>query len=131
MKRLIVLLTAVLSLTALIPASAQTAQPTTAKMERNPDGTFKKKADKIARNPDGTFKSKGSKMTGPDSQSALAGQTKAGGAEKEEKATAADYKAPVDKSQKGPNGEAVYTGPRGGKYYITKAGGKKYLAGKK
>ncbi|GAB3490944.1 hypothetical protein GCM10027341_03320 [Spirosoma knui] len=47
---------------------------------------------------------------------------------KEEKATPADYKAPVDKSQKGPSGEVVYTGPRGGKYYINKNGNKTYLS---
>ena len=47
---------------------------------------------------------------------------------KEEKATPADYKAPVDKSQKGPNGEVVYSGPRGGKYYINKNGNKTYLS---
>ena len=47
---------------------------------------------------------------------------------KEEKATPADYKAPVDPSQKGPNGEKVMTGPRGGKYYINKNGNKTYLS---
>ena len=46
----------------------------------------------------------------------------------EQKATSADYKAPVVKSQKGPNGEVVYTGERGGKYYINKNGNKTYLS---
>lgn len=45
-----------------------------------------------------------------------------------EKATPADYKAPVVKSEKGPNGEVVYTGERGGKYYINKNGNKTYLS---
>ena len=45
-----------------------------------------------------------------------------------QKATPADYKAPVDKKQKGPNGEVVYTGERGGKYYINKNGNKTYLS---
>lgn len=44
------------------------------------------------------------------------------------KATSADYKAPVDKQQKGPNGEVIYTGERGGKYYINKNGNKTYLS---
>ena len=44
------------------------------------------------------------------------------------KATPADYQAPVVKSQKGPNGEVVYTGERGGKYYINKNGNKTYLS---
>jgi len=47
---------------------------------------------------------------------------------KEEKASPADYQAPVDKSQKGPNGEVVHTGARGGKYYINKNGNKTYLS---
>lgn len=47
---------------------------------------------------------------------------------KEEKASPADYKAPVDRSSKGPNGEVVRTGPRGGKYYINKNGNKTYLS---
>ena len=47
---------------------------------------------------------------------------------KEEKATPADYKAPVDPSKKGPNGEKVMTGPRGGKYYINKNGNKTYVS---
>ncbi|UHG92641.1 hypothetical protein [Spirosoma oryzicola] len=46
---------------------------------------------------------------------------------KEEKATPADYKAPVDKNTKGPDGATVYVGPRGGKYYINKKGNKAYL----
>jgi colicin import membrane protein len=46
----------------------------------------------------------------------------------ETKATPADYKAPVDRSMKGPNGEQVMTGPRGGKYYINKNGNKTYLS---
>ncbi|MBO0936505.1 hypothetical protein J2I47_08125 [Fibrella sp. HMF5335] len=44
------------------------------------------------------------------------------------RATPADYKAPVDKVQKGPNGEVVYTGERGGKYYINKNGNKTFLS---
>ena len=47
---------------------------------------------------------------------------------KGEKATPADYKAPVDKSQHGPNGEIIYTGARGAKYYINKNGNKTYLS---
>lgn len=47
---------------------------------------------------------------------------------KSEKATSADYKAPIDKVQKGPNGEAVHIGERGGKYYINKNGNKTYLS---
>lgn len=47
---------------------------------------------------------------------------------KEVKATSADYQAPVDKSQKGPNGEVVRTGERGGKFYINKNGNKTYLS---
>jgi long-subunit fatty acid transport protein len=47
---------------------------------------------------------------------------------KGQKATPADYKSPVDKTQKGPNGEVVHTGERGGKYYINKNGNKTYLS---
>ena len=47
---------------------------------------------------------------------------------REEKASPADYKAPVDRSMKGPNDEKVMTGPRGGKYYINKNGNKTYLS---
>ena len=49
-------------------------------------------------------------------------------ARKEVKATPADYKAPIDRSMKGPNGEQVMTGPRSGKYYINKNGNKTYLS---
>lgn len=45
-----------------------------------------------------------------------------------EKATEADYKAPVDKVLKGPNGEVVHTGERGAKFYINKYGNKTYLS---
>lgn len=44
------------------------------------------------------------------------------------KATPADYKSPVDKVLKGPNGEVVRTGENGGKYYINKNGNKTYLS---
>jgi hypothetical protein len=44
------------------------------------------------------------------------------------KATPADYRAPVDKVLKGPNGEVVHTGERGAKYYINKNGNKTYLS---
>lgn len=44
------------------------------------------------------------------------------------RATTAYYKAPVVKTPKGPNGEAVHTGERGGKYYINKNGQKTYLS---
>jgi len=47
---------------------------------------------------------------------------------KEEKATPADYKAPVDRSMKGPNDGKVMTGPREGKYYINKNGNKTCLS---
>jgi colicin import membrane protein len=47
---------------------------------------------------------------------------------KDEKATSADLKSPIDKSQKGPNGEVIYTGARGAKYYINKNGNKTYLS---
>ena len=47
---------------------------------------------------------------------------------KGQKATPADYKAPVDKSQHGPHGEVIYTGARGAKYYINKNGNKTYLS---
>ncbi|GAB3892516.1 hypothetical protein GCM10028803_05420 [Larkinella knui] len=90
---------------------------------RNPDGTFKKAektATKVERNADGTFKSKTDKTV----------KTETAKVEKEVKAVPADYKAAVDKSQKGPGGETVYAGPRGGKYYITKAGNKRYLSSK-
>ncbi|MFD2935073.1 hypothetical protein [Spirosoma flavum] len=50
------------------------------------------------------------------------------GSMKEEKATSADYSAPVVKSLKGPNGEVVHTGEHGGKYYINKNGNKTYLS---
>ncbi|RZM28324.1 MAG: hypothetical protein EOO88_09385 [Pedobacter sp.] len=46
----------------------------------------------------------------------------------ERKATPADYKAPVDKTQKGPHGELLHTGERGGKFYINKNGNKTYLS---
>ena len=46
----------------------------------------------------------------------------------DEKATAADYRAPVDKTQKGPHGEVVHTGERGGKFYINPNGNKTYLS---
>lgn len=45
-----------------------------------------------------------------------------------QRATAADYRTPVDKAQKGPNGEAVHVGERGGKFYINKNGNKTYLS---
>ena len=45
-----------------------------------------------------------------------------------QKATPADYKSPVDKSQHGPHGEVIYTGARGAKYYINKNGNKTYLS---
>ena len=45
-----------------------------------------------------------------------------------EKATPDDYKAPVDKVLKGPNGEAVHVGERGAKFYINKNGNKTYLS---
>lgn len=45
-----------------------------------------------------------------------------------QKATAADYQTPVDKTLKGPNGELVHTGERGGKFYINKNGNKTYLS---
>ncbi len=44
------------------------------------------------------------------------------------KATVDDYKAPIDKVLKGPNGEVVRTGERGAKYYINKNGNKTYLS---
>ena len=44
------------------------------------------------------------------------------------KAASADYKAPVDKVLKGPNGEVIHTGERGAKYYINKNGNKTYLS---
>ncbi|SFE89805.1 hypothetical protein [Spirosoma endophyticum] len=47
---------------------------------------------------------------------------------KTQKATPADYKSPVDKTQHGPNGELIYTGARGAKYYINKNGNKTYLS---
>lgn len=64
-------------------------------------------------------------MTGKDAMKMDKGKMK------EEKATPADYKAPVDRSMKGPNGESVMTGPRGGKYYINKNGNKTYVSGQK
>lgn len=45
-----------------------------------------------------------------------------------QKATPEDYKAPVDKVLKGPNGEVVRTGERGAKFYINKNGNKTYLS---
>lgn len=45
-----------------------------------------------------------------------------------EGAPPADYKAPVAKVLKGPNGEVVRTGERGAKYYINKNGNKTYLS---
>lgn len=45
-----------------------------------------------------------------------------------QKATPADYNAPVDKVLKGPNGEVVHTGERGARYYINKNGNKTYLS---
>lgn len=59
-----------------------------------------------------------------DKKLAKSSQPDASGA----KATPADYRAPVVKSQKGPNGEVVYTGEHGGKYYINKNGNKTYLS---
>lgn len=47
---------------------------------------------------------------------------------KPEKATPTEYKAPVDKVLKGPNGEVVRTGERGAKFYINKNGNKTYLS---
>ncbi|AUD06756.1 hypothetical protein [Spirosoma pollinicola] len=46
----------------------------------------------------------------------------------ESKASPADYKAPVDKTQKGPHGEVVHTGEQGGKFYINANGNKTYLS---
>ncbi|NEU70120.1 hypothetical protein GK091_24805 [Spirosoma agri] len=45
-----------------------------------------------------------------------------------EKASPADYKAPIDKVLKGPNGEVVHDGERGGKFYINRNGNKTYLS---
>ncbi|AUD06835.1 hypothetical protein [Spirosoma pollinicola] len=45
-----------------------------------------------------------------------------------QKATSADYEAPVVKTQKGPHGEVVHTGDKGGKFYINKNGNKTYLS---
>ena len=45
-----------------------------------------------------------------------------------EKATPDDYKAPVEKLLKGPNGEVVHVGERGAKFYINKNGNKTYLS---
>lgn len=45
-----------------------------------------------------------------------------------ERATTANYRAPVEKKLKGPNGEVVHTGERGAKYYINKNGNKTYLS---
>lgn len=47
---------------------------------------------------------------------------------KPQKASAADYKTPVDKVRKGPNGEAIHLGERGAKFYINKNGNKTYLS---
>lgn len=47
---------------------------------------------------------------------------------KPEKATPTEYKVPVDKVMKGPNGEVVRTGERGAKFYINKNGNKTYLS---
>ena len=44
------------------------------------------------------------------------------------KATPADYKSSIDKTQRGPHGEVIYTGARGAKYYINKNGNKTYLS---
>ncbi len=44
------------------------------------------------------------------------------------KALPNDYKTPVDKVLKGPNGEAVHVGERGAKFYINKHGNKTYLS---
>ncbi|GAB3333915.1 hypothetical protein GCM10027299_41800 [Larkinella ripae] len=142
MKKILSLLLVCLSLTI---ASAQTATETktakkdakATKVERNPDGTFKKadqtaqKTDKPERNPDGTFKSKADKAAMKDDKKMADKMAKPDKVEKEVKAVPEDYKAAIDKSQKGPAGETVYTGPRGGKYYITKAGNKRYLSSSK
>ena len=45
-----------------------------------------------------------------------------------EPATPSDYRSPVDKVLKGPNGEVVHTGERGAKFYINKNGNRTYLS---
>ncbi len=62
------------------------------------------------------------------SQNSAQGDNSAGTSMKDQKATPADYKASVDRKQKGPNGEVIYMGERGGKYYINKNGNKTYLS---
>ncbi|WP_288425129.1 hypothetical protein [uncultured Spirosoma sp.] len=85
------------------------------------------KAKKEMKLDDASAKKAAKAETKSAKEGAMAGKE----AMKEEKATPADYKAPVDKSMKGPNGEAVMTGPRGGKFYINKKGNKAYLRGQK
>lgn len=91
------------------------------------DAKASKKADKMTSSA-GMKDDKMSKSATMDKPKAdkMAKATKP--AMKEEKASPADYKAPVDRSSKGPNGEVVRTGPRGGKYYINKNGNKTYLS---
>ncbi len=85
------------------------------------------KAKKEMKMDDASAKKAAKAETKSAKEGAMAGKA----AMNEEKATPADYKAPVDKSMKGPNGEAVMTGPRGGKFYINKKGNKAYLRGQK
>lgn len=83
-----------------------------------------KKAAKDAAKNDGTGL-KDDRMTKPADSKVATSSSKT---MKEEKASPADYKAPVDTKQKGPNNEVVHTGPKGGKYYINKNGNKTYLS---
>lgn len=110
------------SLSLSTPALAQTQAPTE-KMSVN-DRLMKARAAKAEKR---AGKAPGSMAISPSGPSSSTSQTN-DPPTKTQKASPADYKSPVDKSQHGPNGEVIYTGARGAKYYINKNGNKTYLS---
>ena len=126
MKKIATLLHLVVSLLVSISLLAQT--PTADQKMSVNDRMAKARAAKAEKK---VAKANGSEASMGNGPGMSAGSTPMRGtktAGKEEKATPADYQTPVDKSQKGPNGEVVHTGPKGGKYYINKNGNKTYLS---
>ena len=122
MKKKLLLLSLLLSPFLSTPALAQT-ETSTEKMSVN-DRLSKARAakaeKKVMRAAEGTASSSTKPVQPANPTKTLPAKT--------QKALPADYKAPIDKSQHGPNGEAIYTGARGAKYYINKNGNKTYLS---
>lgn len=130
MKKVLLKLALALSLTTTGNILAQSTEPTQ-KMSVN-DRLIKAraaKADKRAAKTAGNYPGpEASNSNGGQADKKIVQEKRAKADLKAEKATPADYKTPIDKSQHGPNGEEVHTGARGGKYYINKNGNKTYLS---